>query len=187
MAAVDGRNCFELENHEYSAGLAFAQIRATEVLIEDATQTRHEVFHIEFDFHDFRELRGNDDVLAAFDPAMHLLHELGHGALGLRDTIGRTDLLRDRERHINQVRRELGLPERQRYESQTTMAVIPGDTFTSRKAQLTFIRSDDDGRKAKEFPLYFKADNVYLAKTLKGGSQAGRCSRRGDEPRRSRI
>jgi hypothetical protein len=161
-AAVDGLHCLKLENHNYSTEVAFAQIRSTEIYV-DAREIRHDVFHVEFDFKDFFELRGSSEVLAAFDPAIHLLHELGHAVWGLRDRVDATDQLGECERQVNQIRRELRLPERKYYEARTSLALMPGERFTSLKSELIFVQSEGPGRKAKESSLFFRTEKVLFA------------------------
>src|SRR5205823_6263716 len=129
-AAVDSLDSFRLENYNQSPTVAFAQIASTEDYV-DANEVKHVVWDLRFDFHDFTELRGGAELIAAFDPAMNLLHELGHGVLRLSDMVSKTDPLGECERHINQIRGELGLPERQQYAPQNKLAVTPGNTAQS--------------------------------------------------------
>lgn len=170
VAAIDGRHSFQLENHDFSPAIGFAQIRSAAIYL-DAAGVRHEVFHLEFDFQDFAELRGSPEVVAAFDPAMLLFHELGHGVLQLGDTLGQGDALGACERHMNRIRRELGLPERQHYQTRNTRAVLPGETRTQIKSELHFVRATGN-RKRKDFYLFFNAETVALAAVLPTGQCA---------------
>jgi hypothetical protein len=176
LAAIDGRDCFKLENHYLSPMVGFAQIRSTEDFY-DAAGVKHEGWHVEFDFHDFSQLRGGAPAIAAFDPVMHLLHELGHGVLKLSDTVSQTDPLGDCERHINKIRRELGLPERQSYYTQNTYVVMPGSTAHALRAELIFVQAEAGKSDGKKFSLFFNAERVALAAL--SNSQTGHRSETG--------
>jgi hypothetical protein len=177
VAAVDGMHCFRMENQDYSIEVAFAQIRSAEIYV-DADDIRHDVFQVEFDFKDFFELRGSSEVITAFDPAILLLHELCHGVLGLRDSLNAKDLLGECESHVNQIRRELRLPERKYYEARNSLAIMPGDTFRSLKSELIFVQLESDGKKHQESSLVFKTEKVSLAARQTKGNCAGLISAR---------
>lgn len=166
FAAVDSLHSFRLENHHQSPTIAFAQIESTEDFV-DAAEIKHVVWDLRFDLHDFTVLRGGAEQLAAFDPALTLLHELGHGVLGLSDAVSKSDPLGGCERHVNQIRSELGLPERESYAPQSKLAVLPGNTAHSLQAELTFVRAEPGKResKMKRFSLFFEVERVSLAVT----------------------
>lgn len=175
FAAVDSLDSFRLENHQQSPTIAFAQIASTEDYV-DAAEIKHVVWDLRFDFHDFTTLRGGAESLAAFDPAINLLHELGHSVLNLSDAVSQADPLGGCERHINQIRRELGLPERQSYTPQSKLAVTPGNTARSMQAELIFVRAESGKResKIKMSSLSFDVERVqFLATaTLQSGQRA---------------
>lgn len=166
FAAVDSLDSFRLENHNQSPTIAFAQIASTEDYV-DAAEIKHVVWDLRFDFQDFTTLRGGAESLAAFDPAINLLHELGHGVLNLSDAVSKADPLGGCERHINQIRRELGLPERQSYAPQSKLAVTPGNTAQSVQAELIFVRAEAEKRegKMKISSLSFDVKRVLITTT----------------------
>jgi hypothetical protein len=119
IAAVDRTHAIDLENHDRSARVAFAQLAKSLVYISRATGAQIEVYPIEIDFRDFTHLRGDKAALAAFDIGFVVLHELAHAALGLHDSPGKTSGPGECEEYINRIRRELDLPERQNYVART--------------------------------------------------------------------
>jgi hypothetical protein len=161
FAAVDSPDCFLLENNERSPVVAFGQTEATTDYIDKA-EIRHVVWTIMLDFHDFSELRGPAEAIKAFGPAMILLHELGHGVLRLHDPAGKEDPLGECERHINKIRRELGLPERESYYPQVELATIGHCQTSVPKATLIFVRAESgkDHDKTQSFALFFNVENV---------------------------
>src|SRR5262245_3226095 len=114
ISVVDGDKAFELEAYDSSPSLAFARLGAATIYWNTGTGARIESLPIQLDFSDFAELRGEREVLMAFDIGFAILHELAHGALGLKDEIARRRL-GDCDEHINLMRRELRLPERRHY------------------------------------------------------------------------
>ncbi len=113
MAAVDGTNRYELENHEHSPDVAFARLWAGEIY-ETADQ-RMDIYQLQLDFADFNWLSGPREARESYDMGINVLHELAHGVLQLRDPKGAMDQIGDCDAHINQMRRELSLPERLYY------------------------------------------------------------------------
>lgn len=114
-AAVEGDNVFDLEVHQGSRIVAFARLASPISFQSLKTRSQIEVLPVEIDFTDFSRLRGDRQVVSAFDLGMVLLHEFAHGVLGLHDVADEADGLGACETHINQIRRELNLPERQHY------------------------------------------------------------------------
>lgn len=165
LAATDGSQSFRLENCDNSPTVAFVQIQSVEDY-EDEAGIKHVIWDFRFDFRDFAELRGPAEAIAAFDPALQLMHELGHSVLRLHDPVGRDDEPGDCERHVNLIRRELGLPLRQNYNAKSRMAAMPGSSVDSLKAELIFVRADGV-TKRKTFALYFNAEIVLGAPTFR--------------------
>jgi hypothetical protein len=161
-AAIDGEHVFDLENHNSSRIIAFARIGAPISYRSLASLAQIEVLPIEIDFSDFDRLRGDPDVIAAFDLGMVLLHELAHGALQLPDTKEESVVLGQCETHINQIRRELELPERQTYLAR--VAERPSGTGGSTRpfAELIFTRVKPGARgdKRQFFFLSWEAQLV---------------------------
>jgi hypothetical protein len=171
IAAVDGGRILELENHTNSLSVSFAQIRVGDDRVDLSREPRIEAGreHVHFkpkarttalriliDFADFSQLCGEREVLAAFDLGFAVLHELGHGALQLRDS---TDLTRlgECEEYINRIRRDLGLPERLRYFTQDQRAVRPlAQTFL--QAEQVFVRAVEKQGRIKTEWFYLRWD-----------------------------
>jgi len=114
IAAVDSQNLYELESHERSPEVAFARIYESEDRWDDKTDRRTSVYQVQLDFADFSRLDGAREAKASFDIGIALLHELVHGVLKLQDPQG-VDQIGECDAHVNQMRRELQLPERLYY------------------------------------------------------------------------
>jgi hypothetical protein len=155
IATVDGRVAIELEVHDYSPHIAFAHITAGTVYANFQTKARIEARQMQLDFSDFAELRGEPEVIAAFDLGFAVLHELAHGVLGLRDAVGETKELGACDELINRMRRELNLPERQGY-SARTQAVLASPVGATRRAELVFTRKRTKSNQAKTEQLYLR-------------------------------
>lgn len=162
IAAIDGKDSFALENHDRSSAISFAQIEPVIDYIK-SDGTKHVVWELRLDFHDFTHLRGESKVITAFNPAANMMHELVHGVLNLRDPLDSTDQLGDCERHINLMRDELGLPLRKTYQPQKRFALTIESTAQTLLAELTFIQTDADTCKKKDFILSFNAERVSMA------------------------
>jgi hypothetical protein len=94
QAAVDSANLYELESHERSPEVAFAQIHESVVQLIPKTGQRTSIYQVQLDFADFDWLDGSPKAKAAFDIGIALLHELAHGVLKLRDPLGEMDQIR---------------------------------------------------------------------------------------------
>jgi hypothetical protein len=134
IATVDGRGAFELENHDNSPRIAFANLTAGTIVTSFQTKVWVEVRYVQLDFADFGELRGDREVVAAFDPGFAVLHELAHGVWGLHDAVGKTTELGACDQQINRMRRELNLPERQGYSPRILTGIL------IQTAELVFAR-----------------------------------------------
>jgi len=135
VATVDGSNVILLRNRPRSSEVAFARLVASSTYTNASTETRIDSCLLEIDFHDFAQLRGEREVMAAFDPGFATLHELGHAVLALKDDRTSAQGLGGCEMHINRIRRELGLPERQRYSARARQTA-----HGARVAELLFIQ-----------------------------------------------
>jgi hypothetical protein len=151
VAAVDGAKAFVLEDHHSSRQVSFAKLESAVVYQNMRTGQRMETRALLLDFSDFTNLRGERDVLAAFDVGFVVLHELAHGALGLSDAASPEDEPGDCETYINRVRRDLGLPERLRYAARHNV-VSAGAELRDRRAELFFARTvKKDGKSRLEY------------------------------------
>jgi len=167
IATVDGRVAIELESHDYSPHIAFAHITAGTIYTHFQTKARIEARQVQLDFSDFAELRGEPEVIAAFDLGFAILHELVHGVWGLRDAVGEMNELGACDEQINRMRRELNLPERQGY-SAGAQAVLSSPVGATRRAELVFARERaQPGRAGTEW-FYLRWD----AKRVASGAQS---------------
>lgn len=110
-AALASDRAFEIESQEGSDAVVFGAFLSANFKTPD--HKRGTVNKIQLDFHDFDELRGDPRLLEAFDPGFVFLHELAHGVWDLADD--EHGGLGECETFINQIRRQLGLPERLSY------------------------------------------------------------------------
>lgn len=115
-AAVDSPNLYELESHEESPDVAFARILETADKLVGESGRRMTLFQVQLDFYDFSLLGGAREAKASFEVGFALLHELVHGVLKLQDPQGEPGQLGECDAHVNQMRRELQLPERLYYQ-----------------------------------------------------------------------
>ncbi len=167
IAAVDRASAIDLESHDLSSRIAFAQLAKPLVFISLATGAQINVYPIEIDFSDFSHLRGDKAVLAAFDVGFVVLHELAHAALGLHDSLNEATGPGECEEYINRIRRELDLPERQSYVAQTRPGRILGLGIHLSQAELIFARTvEQEGRTKKQlFNLMWDAEPVGIIRT----------------------
>ncbi len=161
-AALDALTAFDLESHSNTASVAFARLAVPVHFRSLASSRQIDVFPVQLDFADFVALRGEAEVLAAFDIGLVFMHELAHGVWNLRDAHSATDVLGDCERYINQIRRELGLPERQHYAARTRQNGVSFGGGIAHYAELMFTRSNTkgDARKPTYFYLQWDAQRV---------------------------
>jgi hypothetical protein len=117
-----------------------------------------DVLPVQLDFADFVSLRGDTEVLAAFDTGFVLLHELAHGVWGLRDAPNNADPLGACETYINQIRRELRLPERQHYAARLRQQGVSVGGGISHYAELVFTHSNAKGNERKQTIFYLQWD-----------------------------
>ncbi len=115
IAAVDSANLYELESHERSPDVAFARLYESEDREFGETGKRMTIYQVQLDFADFSYVSGAREAKASFDVGINLLHELTHGVLKLQDPRGEMDQIGECDAHVNQMRRELQLPERLYY------------------------------------------------------------------------
>jgi hypothetical protein len=171
IATVDGRVAIELEAHDNSPYIAFAHITAGTVYTNFQTGARIEARQVQLDFSDFAELRGEPEVIAAFDLGFAVLHELVHGVCGLRDAVGETTELGACDGLINRMRRELNLPERQGY-SARTQAVLSSPVGATKRAELVFARERMESGRARTERFYLRWDAKRVASSAKSRRDA---------------
>jgi hypothetical protein len=159
MVAIDGRDSFTLERKDRSPAIAFAQIESV-ADYADGPGTRHQDWHIRIDFADFKELRGDGAAIASFSPGIAVFHELIHAILGYQDPLEPDDRLGQCERHLNRMRVELGLAEREYYYPKKRSAVSPESAAQIYQGSLTFVRQDGSTKRRKEFVMTFNLDRI---------------------------
>ena len=139
-AAMDAPIAFDLESHANTADVAFARLAVPMHFRSMASEREINVYPMQLDFADFVTLRGDAEVIAAFDLGFVFMHELAHGVWGLRDAHNEADALGDCERYVNQIRRERGLPERQHYMARTRQSGVSFAGGIAHYAELLFTR-----------------------------------------------
>lgn len=159
VAAVDSGDSFKLARRDNSSMIAFAQIVSTESYENDSGR-RRSAWELRIDFSDFAELAGNEEARAAFDPAISVVHELVHAILGYFDPTESDDLLGECERHVNKMRLELGLPQREHYYPRGRSASKP-DGLTFVQGEIRFVGVNVVSGKQKMFILTFDLDRVF--------------------------
>ena len=155
QAALAGNEAFEIESLEGSDLVVFGAF-----INAHFTNAEHKAAHInkiQLDFHDFDELRGDARLLEAFDPGFVFLHELAHGVWDLSDD--ERGGLGECEVFINQIRRQLGLPERLSYFYKIRRQV-GGNEF----GELLFVQPSDGARRRQALKLQWnnRAVNSYF-------------------------
>lgn len=158
-AALFGDQVYDLEVHNGSPVVNFGRLTQG-IDHEDArTGAKINARPVEIDFTDFSQLRGEEVALKAFDVGFVVLHELAHGVWQLRDAAFGQEEPGECENYINQIRRELQLPERQQYNARMHFCTIHNTRLT---AELYFIRTREKHGQTqkKRFLLYWDAEAV---------------------------
>ena len=164
-AAVESELAFDLECHSRSAGIAFGRLGPPVSYQSRAMGWQIEVVPLDLDFVDFERLRGDKQVISSFDVGMVLLHELAHGVLRLRDAKSESEGLGECETHINRIRRELGLPERQNYFARITERPAGVSGALYRQAELLFVRETNSSNRTRRESYVLSWDS-YLVGSL---------------------
>jgi len=162
IAAVDAVQLIELENHSRSPVVAFARLAPPIRYESRMTGKQIEVQPLELDFSDFSHLRGDREVVAAFDLGFGVLHELVHAVLDLRDAGEGHAGPGDCEDYVNRIRRELRLPERQHYYARVRDVANFPQAGTVKRAELIFARVVEQGGRTRteHFYLNWEAQQV---------------------------
>jgi len=159
VAAIDGRDSFTLERKDRSPVIAFAQIECVADYVA-GTDTRQQDWHIRIDFADFKELRGDNAAIASFSPGIAVFHELIHAILGYQDPLAPDERLGQCERHLNRIRVELGLAEREHYFPKKRSAASPESGTQIYQGSLAFVREEGSAKKRKELVMTFNLDRI---------------------------
>lgn len=161
-AAILGDAVYDLEVHNGSLAVTFARL-AKGIDHEDlCTGAKISTYPVQIDFADFYQLRGDGPALKAFDLGLVILHELAHGVWQLRDAASGDEEPGECETFINQIRRELHLPERQHYSASARLGTANRPQLI---AELHFTRAlEKQGQarqsKQKRFRLQWEAETV---------------------------
>jgi hypothetical protein len=116
------------------------------------------IFVMQIDFADFEYVMGDVRALEAFDIGWAVLHEFDHLVNDARDAT-RLDEAGECEDHINQMRRECGLPQRADYFF--TFSPLSNDTaFRTRLVRLAFDQEKAPTGKKKRYWLVWDAKLV---------------------------
>ena len=153
--ALSGTNIVFLEDASNRADVVFCKVIPGRW--KDSSQGPP-VHIVLIDFADFDHLMGDRLALSAFDPAWGLLHEIDHVIESSADSdkLGRAGHCED---HINQMRRELGLPERSEYFF-TFFPHTEESGFSTRYVRLAFDQKDASLRKHRRYWLIWDATLV---------------------------
>lgn len=111
-AAFTGKQIILFEDASSRKDVVFCRVVSGKLL--PTIYPNEDVHVIEIDFTDFRQVIGDKEALAAFDVGWAVLHEIDHVISNSADPIN-NDVAGDCEGHINEIRRELGLPVRNNY------------------------------------------------------------------------
>jgi hypothetical protein len=159
-AALSSAHLYELESHESSPAIAFAQIVESVDRLIDETPRRTHVYQVQLDFADFHHLHGARAAKASFDLGIALLHELVHGVLQLQDPQGGLDQIGECDAHVNQMRRELQLPERLYYHPGIAVTQVASGKHVVH-ARLVFVeRAAAHAKPSAEYSLYWLPGQV---------------------------
>jgi hypothetical protein len=173
LDALNSPDAFELEAHNSTATVVFARLVPAVAYESRRTGARIDVYPLQLDFSDFKQLRGERRVLCAFDLGLVILHELAHGIWHLRDAAAEAEEPGECEAFINRIRRELDLPERATYAA----TLRPGRPLPTRGtkplAELLFVYSGGkDGRRVHE-RLSLQWDAEYVGNNAQSGRSIG--------------
>lgn len=149
LAAMSLSYAIDIESHNHSREVAFARLDTPVHFLNYSSGEEIDVYPIQIDFNDFKRLRGDKQVLEAFDVGFVILHELGHAVLGLHDTLETITGLGECEKYINRIRHELGLPLRQNYIARLYSRAGSLAELTKQMAELNFSQVVAAGEKSK--------------------------------------
>ena len=155
--ALSGNNIVILEDANNRSDVVFCKVIPGRWKDKDPSQVPP-VHIVLIDFADFDQLMGDRLALRAFDSAWGLLHEIDHVVenSGDSDKLGSAGHCED---HLNQMRRELGLPERSEYFF-TLFPQTAVSGFSTRYVRLAFDQEDATSKKRRRYWLMWDATLV---------------------------
>ena len=153
--ALSGANIVILEDASARADVVFCKVIPGRW--KDSYQGPP-VHIVSIDFADFDHLMGDRPALVAFNAGWGLLHEVDHVIENSTDS-DKPGSAGNCEAHINQMRRELGLPERSEY----FFSFFPQTEFSgfsTRYVRLAFDQKDAGSRKHRRYWIMWDANLV---------------------------
>ena len=153
---VMGSAAVVIEDASRRADVAFCQVLPGKW--KTNIQDTRPAFVVQIDFADFENVIGDAPALQAFDVGWGLLHEFDHVVHNSRDAtcLGETG---ECEAHINEMRRECGLPQRAEY-FHTYSPLTLHSAFISRLVQLSFEQEQGPSKKKRRYLLVWDADLI---------------------------
>jgi hypothetical protein len=112
IKAISGDKHIVIDDASRRSDVVFARVINANVRVENSEN--RPAFIVQLDFGDFDHITGDRWALQAFDVGWVVLHELDHIISGSLDPAYYGEI-GECESHINQMRRECGLPERSDY------------------------------------------------------------------------
>jgi hypothetical protein len=151
--ALDGKHTILFEDASSRKDVVFCRVVSGKLLPE--ILPNEDVHVIQIDFTDFRQVIGDKQALAAFDVGWAVLHEIDHVISNSDDPI-LDDEAGDCEGHINEMRRELGLPVRNNY-YYDFLPVKNDSNLISRFVRLGFEQEGGPTEKKRRYWLIWDA------------------------------
>ena len=154
--SIHGKSVTVIEDASKRADVAFARVIPGKWKNDAAAGPP--VFVVQIDFADFDQLVGDGRALEAFNVGWGLLHELDHVVDDSLDAAALGEA-GECEAHINQMRRECGLPERADYFS-TLLPTSANSNFTTKIVRIAFEQQQPQARKKKRYWIVWDANVV---------------------------
>lgn len=153
---VKGTAAVVIEDASQRADVAFCQVLSGKW--KSGVKDTRPAFVVQIDFADFENVMGDAPALEAFDAGWGLLHEFDHVVHNSvdADCLGE---IGECEAHINEMRRECGLPLRAEY-FHTYSPLTAHSAFISRLVQLAFEQEETPSRKKKRYLVVWDANLV---------------------------
>ena len=154
--AVSGDKVIVVEDASSRADVAFCRVVPGRWV--SARQDQLSAYVILIDFSDFRKLLGDHKARAAFDVGWGFLHELDHVVSDSTDA-EEQGALGECEKHINEMRLEVGLPVRVDYFF-TQSSLKPDPNFGNKLVKLAFEQYDRETSRKKRYWLVWDSNAV---------------------------
>ena len=152
-AALAGKHTILFEDASSRKDVVFCRVISGKLLPE--LLPNEDVHVVQVDFTDFRQVIGDKEALAAFDVGWAVLHEIDHVISNSDDALT-NDEAGACEEHINEMRRELGLPVRNNY-FYDFLPVKNDSNLISRFVRLGFDQEGGPTEKKRRYWLIWDA------------------------------